>query len=70
MAYPWLFQVNQEPDSEDVAVPVPAEYVPDTGKVMATRDSRELVAYLLSLKQTPILTVNKPLELEDVKPVI
>lgn len=53
-AFPWLFEVKENPDSNDLVVPVPKEYVPKNGKVVATQDAKDLVAYLLSLKQAPI----------------
>ena len=53
-AYPWLFETKQHPASEDVVVPVPQEYAPREGKVVATQKAKDLVAYLLSLKQVPI----------------
>ena len=53
-AYPWLFETKQNPASDDVVVPVPQEYAPRKGKVVATQKAKDLVAYLLSLKQVPI----------------
>ena len=53
-AYPWLFETKQNPSPDDVVVPVPQEYAPKTGKVVATQKAKDLVAYLLSLKQLPI----------------
>ncbi len=53
-AYPWLFETKQSPDPGDVVVPVPQAYAPGTGKVVATQKAKDLVAYLLSLKQVPI----------------
>jgi cytochrome c oxidase cbb3-type subunit 2 len=53
-AYPWLFEMKSNPDSNDVIVPVPSDYAPKNGKVVATQKAKDLVAYLLSLKQVPI----------------
>jgi len=53
-AYPWLFAVKDSPGPDDVVVPVPSEFAPKKGKVVATEKARDLVAYLLSLKQVPV----------------
>jgi len=54
-AYPWLFEIKNEPAKGDIIVNVPAEYLEgDTGKVVATKEAMQLVAYLLSLKQTKL----------------
>lgn len=50
-AYPWLFRVKENPDSNDVVVPVPKAFAPAQGKVVATQKAQDLVAYVLSLKQ-------------------
>lgn len=52
--YPWLFAVRDTPGNGEVVVPVPPEFAPREGKVVATKAATDLVAYLLSLKQTPI----------------
>jgi cytochrome c oxidase cbb3-type subunit 2 len=52
--YPWLFAVRDTPRDGEVVVPVPPEFAPREGKVVATKAATDLVAYLLSLKQTPI----------------
>ncbi|MEX0371923.1 cbb3-type cytochrome c oxidase subunit II [Spiribacter sp. 1M153] len=52
-AYPFLFVVKQNPDEDDVVVPVPAEYAPaDGAKVVARQSALDLTAYLLSLDRT------------------
>ncbi len=56
-AYPWLFAVKTKPDPGDVVVAVPPGYGPKQGKVTVAQQARDLVAYLLSLKQTPIAGV-------------
>ncbi|MFA3781485.1 cbb3-type cytochrome c oxidase subunit II [Melioribacteraceae bacterium 4301-Me] len=53
-AYPWLYEIKENPDSNDLVIPVPAEYAPKNGKVVATQKAKDLVAYLLFLKQKPI----------------
>jgi len=53
-AYPWYFKVKENPDSDDVIVPIPEEHAPSGGSVVATQDAKDIVAYLLSLKQTPL----------------
>ncbi len=53
-AYPWLFTIKETPRPQDVVVPVPKAYAPHHGKVVATQEAKDLVAYLLTLKQLPI----------------
>lgn len=54
-AYPWLFEIKNTPAKGDVIVSIPAKYLhSDTGKVVATKEALQLVAYLLSLKQTKL----------------
>jgi cytochrome c oxidase cbb3-type subunit II len=54
-AYSWLFEIKNVPAKGDVIVNVPREYLRgDTGKVVATKEALQLVAYLLSLKQTKL----------------
>jgi len=53
-AFPWLFKVVEHPDSNAEVVPIPQEYAPKNGKVIPTQKAKELVVYLLSLKQTPL----------------
>lgn len=51
-AYPWLFEIKNVAEKGDVIVNIPPEYLRgDTGKVVATKEALQLVAYLLSLKQ-------------------
>ena len=54
--YPWLFQeVDSVASIGQVVVPVPADRLKDPkSKVIATRAANDLVAYLISLKQTPL----------------
>ncbi len=54
-AYPWLFKIKKSAAKGDVVVNVPAKFLKgDTGKVVATKEALQLVAYLLSLKQTKL----------------
>jgi cytochrome c oxidase cbb3-type subunit II len=54
-AYPWLFAIKKEVTKADVVVTVPAEYFnSEDGKVVATKEALQLVAYLQSLKQTKL----------------
>ena len=49
-AYPFLFEVKQNPDEDDVIVPVPPEYAPENGgTVVAKQSALDLTDYLLSL---------------------
>ena len=54
-AYPWLFEIKNKPAKGDVIVNVPKEYLYGaSGKVIATKEAKQLVAYLQSLKQTKL----------------
>ncbi|CAN5121630.1 cbb3-type cytochrome c oxidase subunit II [soil metagenome] len=54
-AYPWLFTSKTVVEEGDVVVNVPAAYTNGAkGKIVATEDAMYLVAYLQSLKQTPL----------------
>ncbi len=54
-AYPWLFTFKKEPTKNDVIVNVPKDYLNGTpGKIVATQDAINLVAYLQSLKQAKL----------------
>ncbi len=53
-AYSWFFETKQNPDPTDIIVPVPKEFSPRAGKIIATQKAKDLVAYILSLKQVPI----------------
>ena len=53
-SFPWLFTVEANPAPGAVIVPVPAQYAPAAGKVVATPRAQDLVAYVLSLKQPPL----------------
>lgn len=54
-AFPWLFEMKDNPGPKDVVVNVPAAFLNGKpGKVVATPDALALVAYLQSLKQFKI----------------
>lgn len=55
-AFPWLFKVKQDADSsKDVIINVPDQFRKGIkGDIVATQDAKDLVAYLLSLKQTEV----------------
>lgn len=60
-AYPWLFEVKKELEEGDIEVIVPDAYRKNTeGKIVATKEALNLVAYLQSLKQTPLPDGNAP----------
>ncbi|MEO6915587.1 MAG: cbb3-type cytochrome c oxidase subunit II [Chitinophagaceae bacterium] len=51
-SYRWMFEVKKTPAKGEVVVNVPAEYLRGgEGKVVATKEALQLVAYLQSLKQ-------------------
>lgn len=52
--YPWLFDVKSKPGLGDEVVPLPPGFGPSSGVVVTTEQSRDLVAYLKSLKQVPL----------------
>jgi len=56
-AYPWLFKVKTELNEGDVEVIVPDNFRKGVkGKIVANQEAIQLVAYLQSLKQTPLPT--------------
>lgn len=60
-AFPWLFEMKEEPSKNDVVVNVPAEFLNgQPGKVVATADALALVAYLQSLKQVKLPDGSEP----------
>lgn len=62
-AYPWLFEIKSELGEKDVEVIVPDEYKKGiSGRIVATQEALNLVAYLQSLKQTPLPDGKLPLE--------
>lgn len=54
-AYPWLFKEKAELEEGDVEIPVPDEFRRGVkGKIVATEDALNMVAYLQSLKQVDL----------------
>lgn len=53
-AYPWLFEIKEKADPTDTVVNLPPEFQPGNRVVVAKKEALQLVAYLLSLKQTPL----------------
>ena len=54
-AYPWLFAIKDSADKGDIVIPVTWEFMDgEKGKVVATREALDLVAYLQSLKQVQL----------------
>jgi cytochrome c oxidase cbb3-type subunit II len=53
-AYPWLFEVKDHAGATDTLVAVPPGYAPAGKTVVATQKAKDLVAYLLTLKQAPL----------------
>ncbi len=54
-AYPWLFELRDSLSKGDVEVTVPDEFRKNvTGKIIASKEALNIVAYLQSLKQTPL----------------
>ena len=52
-AYPWLFNTKDSITKNEVEVIVPDKFAIN-GKIVATKEALQLVAYLQSLKQTPL----------------
>lgn len=57
-AYPWLFEIKDDIDPDDYVVSIPPDVAPRNGVVVAKQDAKDLVAYLLYLRQTPIKAGN------------
>ena len=59
-AYPWLFSVKPKLDPGDVEVVVPDKYREGiSGKIVASQEALQLVAYLQSLVQTELYSVQE-----------
>lgn len=61
-AFPWLFEVKSQTDPDDYIVSLPPDIAPKQGNVVAKSEARDLVAYLLYLKQAPIKNFNSNTE--------
>jgi len=54
-AYSWMFEWKENLGADDKEVNIPAEFTRgETGKLVATKEAMQLVAYLQSLKQIPL----------------
>lgn len=54
-AYPWLFEIKNNLEETDVEVIVPEEFRKNVnGKIVASKEVMNLIAYLQSLKQTAL----------------
>lgn len=54
-SYPWLFERKATPSADDVVVNVPAGFLQGKpGKIVATSEALQLVAYLQALKQAAL----------------
>ena len=62
-AYPWLFQIKNKVGKNEVEVVVPDAYRKGiNGKIIASQEALNLVAYIQSLKQTPLPNGKAPME--------
>jgi cytochrome c oxidase cbb3-type subunit II len=62
-SYKWLFEIKENPSKDDVIVAIPPQFLDGaTGKVVATKEALQLVAYIQSLKQVPLPSNIKPNE--------
>ncbi len=62
-SYEWLFEIKEKPSAKDVIVSVPPSFLNGKkGKVVATKEALQLLAYLQSLKQTPLPDGTKPMQ--------
>lgn len=58
-SYKWLFETKQAADEDDVVLNLPPSLNPDNRVVVASDDAKDLVAYLLSLKQVELPVVER-----------
>ena len=62
-SYEWMFELKETPAKTDVVVNMPASFLGGrTGKVIAKKEALQLLAYLLTLKQTPLPDGTKPMQ--------
>lgn len=62
-SYQWLFEIKANPSKSDIVVNVPSQFLNGkTGKVIASKKALQLVAYIRSLKQTPLPDGTPPRE--------
>ncbi|MEO8634433.1 MAG: cbb3-type cytochrome c oxidase subunit II [Gemmatimonadales bacterium] len=53
-SFAWLFEAKAAADSDDTVIPLPPGVGPAQGVVVARRQAKALVAYLLSLRPVPL----------------
>jgi cytochrome c oxidase cbb3-type subunit 2 len=53
-SYPWLFRTQVQASAGQTVVHLPPGFGPASGVVVPTQEGRDLVQYLLSLKQVPL----------------
>ncbi|MES2394885.1 MAG: cbb3-type cytochrome c oxidase subunit II [Bacteroidota bacterium] len=62
-AYPWLFEIKDEVSKDEVEVVVPDAFRKGiNGNIIASKEALNIVAYLQSLKQTPLPDGKTPME--------
>ena len=54
-AYPWLFSHEDNPDENAVTIEVPTNFRKGSGTIVATEKAMNLVAYMKSLRQAPLI---------------
>lgn len=54
-AYPWLFNHTEKPHKDAITLEIPDKYKKGKGQVVASEKALQLVAYLKSLKQAPVM---------------
>lgn len=70
-SYQWLFEIKTNPSKTDVVISMPVQFLDGkVGKVVATKEALQLVAYIQSLKQTPLPDGIKPAEFLYKKTVV
>ncbi|HEX7016837.1 MAG TPA: cbb3-type cytochrome c oxidase subunit II [Cyclobacteriaceae bacterium] len=58
-SYPWLFEKKSKADEDDIVLNLPPSLKPTDQVVVASDEAKDLVAYLLSLKQVELPTVER-----------
>ena len=62
-SYKWLFEMKTNPSKNDVVVSMPSQFLNgEIGKLVAKKEALQLVAYIQSLKQTPLPTGTMPFD--------
>ncbi|QBR03733.1 cbb3-type cytochrome c oxidase subunit II [Paraburkholderia pallida] len=59
-SYPFLFKVVEHPGPNDKVVNLPPQFAPASGRVVASTEAMDLVAYLLSLNHTYPVATDQP----------